>query len=312
MDNLNHCMVSLVPSLPVASEPRLSTKQGSSTKKGNSKQNAWKNKDGDKPKRPLSAYNIFFRAERANILKATPSKYEGDKPRRSHGKIGFASLARNVAAKWNNIDPETRKHFDQLAAEDKARYKREMETWKASKTLKQSTRDLSLSSCISSPTSAPPALNAQSIVKSNLIAASQASQDSGRMVFSKFRGANNRGATNMMVTPPTVNSAGFYFHPTNRSSTASNGNCDVSVMGNASVVVGQALALLEDDPLSAVFEFQPLDDCSLETVDSSNSSLGSNSSSDSGRRGSGSSPHISELAAKLDDDCLGFMSGLLY
>ena len=86
-----------------------------------------------KPKRPLSAYNLFFKHEREKILAETPVRSEG-KPRRSHGKIGFGCLARTIADKWKNIDDETRDYFEDLAAEDKARYKQEKKRWKKAKT----------------------------------------------------------------------------------------------------------------------------------------------------------------------------------
>lgn len=83
-----------------------------------------------KPKRPLSAYNLFFQAKRGEILKSTPTRPEG-KPRRSHGKIGFAELARKIAGEWKAIDEETRIKYDKLATEDKKRYMKEMDEWKA-------------------------------------------------------------------------------------------------------------------------------------------------------------------------------------
>ncbi|GKY95425.1 hypothetical protein MPSEU_000504000 [Mayamaea pseudoterrestris] len=83
----------------------------------------------DKPKRSLSAYNFFFQAQRQNILNAIPSR-DDDKPRRSHGKIGFADLARLIASRWKNIDQQEKAVYQQLAADDKARYYREMEVWK--------------------------------------------------------------------------------------------------------------------------------------------------------------------------------------
>lgn len=91
--------------------------------------------DGDrpsapsKPKRSLSAYNFFFQAQRQEILESTPTRAEG-KPRRSHGKIGFAELARLIASRWKTISDERRAEFEQMAAGDKSRYMREIEEWK--------------------------------------------------------------------------------------------------------------------------------------------------------------------------------------
>lgn len=81
-----------------------------------------------KPKRPLSAYNYYFHYERKVILASLPSS--GRKSRKVHGKIGFASLAKIIAARWKEIDETTLQHFEELAARDKARYTREMEAWK--------------------------------------------------------------------------------------------------------------------------------------------------------------------------------------
>lgn len=83
----------------------------------------------EKPKRPLSSYNYFFQQQRKKILEQREIRPEG-KPRRSHGKIGFAELARTISARWKTIDPETRLYFDELAARDKKRYTKEMEKWK--------------------------------------------------------------------------------------------------------------------------------------------------------------------------------------
>jgi HMG-box domain len=101
-------------------EPFASVK---STKDSNAKD------DRPKPKRPLSAYNWFFQMERQKILEETPTRKEG-KPRRSHGKIGFADLARMIAAKWKSLSKEDRVTFDEKAAIDKVRYVQEMQEWK--------------------------------------------------------------------------------------------------------------------------------------------------------------------------------------
>jgi hypothetical protein len=91
-----------------------------------------KKKVNDRPKRPLSAYNLFFQSERDKILRSVPEMMEG-KPRRSHGKIGFAQLARAIAERWNSIHELERRYYDGKAAEDKIRYARELEEWNMSR-----------------------------------------------------------------------------------------------------------------------------------------------------------------------------------
>jgi hypothetical protein len=120
----------LVPTPVAFTDEVLSHKEKDETKKKTKEQ------PKDKPKRPLSAYNLFFQNERKVILQATPERAEG-KPRRSHGKIGFADLARNIAANWKSIDPESRSNFDKLAAKDKERYKIEMDEWKKKQEFKK-------------------------------------------------------------------------------------------------------------------------------------------------------------------------------
>ena len=81
----------------------------------------WK-KPKDKPKRPLSAYNLFFQYERNMIVTgdvtgyknaakqdSTTSAYEknGKSDVKPHGKIGFHSLTKRVASRWKE-SPHTR------------------------------------------------------------------------------------------------------------------------------------------------------------------------------------------------------------
>mmetsp|Transcript_16651 Transcript_16651/g.23458 ORF Transcript_16651/g.23458 Transcript_16651/m.23458 type:complete len:376 (+) Transcript_16651:139-1266(+) len=109
------------------------------------KKRTWK-KPKDKPKRPLSAYNLFFQHERNLIVTAeTPAGQEppvlagGEKKKRkrrhrkTHGKISFADLARTIADKWKNTAPEGRAPFEAQAAIEKARYLEQLEAWKKSK-----------------------------------------------------------------------------------------------------------------------------------------------------------------------------------
>lgn len=117
-------------------------------------------KPKNKPKRPLSAYNIFFRDERANILAGIPDKDEDDndnddnedddnnedgdavdgskkktsgkkRKRPPHGKIGFESLAKIVGQRWKELKPEELAKYKKLADVDMVRYRSEMESYVA-------------------------------------------------------------------------------------------------------------------------------------------------------------------------------------
>ena len=97
-----------------------------------------KKKEKNKPKRPLSAYNIFFKEERTRILEELP---EGDpKPdannadgptrkrkKRPHGKIGFESLAKAIGQRWQDLSSDQVEIYKKKAEQDMRRYKREME-----------------------------------------------------------------------------------------------------------------------------------------------------------------------------------------
>jgi HMG (high mobility group) box len=122
-------------------------------------------KPKNKPKRPLSAYNIFFKDERAKILSNIPDKKgedddddddddddskeksdekgengeekgEGGKKvtgkkrkRVPHGKIGFESLAKIVGQRWKELPPEELDVYKKRAEEDMKRYRKEMEAY---------------------------------------------------------------------------------------------------------------------------------------------------------------------------------------
>eukprot|EP00816_Leptocylindrus_hargravesii_P010926 CAMPEP_0196815416 /NCGR_PEP_ID=MMETSP1362-20130617/49637_1 /TAXON_ID=163516 /ORGANISM="Leptocylindrus danicus, Strain CCMP1856" /LENGTH=191 /DNA_ID=CAMNT_0042192361 /DNA_START=61 /DNA_END=636 /DNA_ORIENTATION=- len=80
-----------------------------------------------KPKRPLSAYNLFFRHERAKIvgIPVGSSPANNGKKRRhvtSHGKIGFSELGRLIGKRWKQLDPVELQYFETLAAKEKRVY----------------------------------------------------------------------------------------------------------------------------------------------------------------------------------------------
>eukprot|EP00565_Helicotheca_tamesis_P008619 CAMPEP_0185731044 /NCGR_PEP_ID=MMETSP1171-20130828/11707_1 /TAXON_ID=374046 /ORGANISM="Helicotheca tamensis, Strain CCMP826" /LENGTH=237 /DNA_ID=CAMNT_0028400213 /DNA_START=94 /DNA_END=807 /DNA_ORIENTATION=+ len=113
------------------------------------------------PTRALNAYNFFFRYQRTKILflDGTNNEYtvygagdsledkekkirsivekgstsqqmkqmEGKRPhRRTHGKISFTDLTRQVSKLWKDADDEIKAIFKKLADEDRERYEREM------------------------------------------------------------------------------------------------------------------------------------------------------------------------------------------
>eukprot|EP00934_Nitzschia_sp_Nitz4_P006104 Nitzschia sp. Nitz4//scaffold123_size70294//3909//5630//NITZ4_005917-RA/size70294-processed-gene-0.13-mRNA-1//-1//CDS//3329534452//6094//frame0 len=94
----------------------------------------WK-KPKDMPRRPLSAYNIFFKQQREAMMAAASNGNEGSASSgRSSNKsvgIGFANLARTIAANWKELPDSTRAPFEEMAAKEKERYNKEMLVWRA-------------------------------------------------------------------------------------------------------------------------------------------------------------------------------------
>jgi hypothetical protein len=111
----------------------------------NKKNRKWK-KPAGKPKRPLSAYNLFFRLDRERIVKGLEEKKiteedvakistetnDGQEKRvhsKSHGKIGFRDLSRVIGQRWKALDAETKTLFQQRAAAEKERYTKKLNDW---------------------------------------------------------------------------------------------------------------------------------------------------------------------------------------
>ena len=92
---------------------------------GTSLSNRRKKKPKGMPKRPLSAYNLYFQSERAKILEAAENG-EG-------GKIGFEGLGKIIGSKWRVLPASERKQYDKLADKDSTRYRKEMKEYNQKK-----------------------------------------------------------------------------------------------------------------------------------------------------------------------------------
>ena len=80
-----------------------------------------------------------------------------EEQKRTGNRIGFAGMARAVSAKWKQIDPDTKAHYDKLAATEKARHARETTAWK---NMKKNAQQQSTSMKQRAPTNTPAELQA--------------------------------------------------------------------------------------------------------------------------------------------------------
>lgn len=85
-----------------------------------------------KPKRPLSAYNLFFRDQREFLLDVLPQR----KRNRGHGKITFQDMGRIIGQRWKEIDVAEKARYEAQAAVGRAVYVKQAAEWKRLQNLK--------------------------------------------------------------------------------------------------------------------------------------------------------------------------------
>jgi HMG (high mobility group) box len=88
------------------------------------------------PKRPLSAYNLFFQMERVTVLASADKKHtstegvqEIDNGKTKMKKVGFEELAKIVGKRWRLLSRVDRKKYEALAEKDSLRYRKEMDAF---------------------------------------------------------------------------------------------------------------------------------------------------------------------------------------
>jgi HMG-box domain len=92
----------------------------------------------EKPKRPLSAYNIFFKIERQRMIEEQEEQHAAVVVAKGCGwparapKIGFAAMARTISQRWKTIDPLDKQELEYIAAVGRQRYYEEVEEWRRS------------------------------------------------------------------------------------------------------------------------------------------------------------------------------------
>lgn len=76
-------------------------------------------KDPNAPRRGLSAFMFFAKEKRLEIVNANPEL-----------KSQMTKVGKMVGEAWGKLQPEERKRFEDMAAQDKARYLTEMAAFK--------------------------------------------------------------------------------------------------------------------------------------------------------------------------------------
>jgi len=100
-----------------------------------------KKKPKGMPKRPLSAYNVFFQKERINVLAeaaASGSVRSSSACSSSNNSnaVSFEDLGKIIGRRWKSLSFSERKQYEDSAQDDAERYKSEMEVFQEAKRLR--------------------------------------------------------------------------------------------------------------------------------------------------------------------------------
>ena len=78
-------------------------------------------KPADMPRRPLSAYNLFFKEQRAKLQAGSTKK----------SKFGFEELGKKIGAMWKEVGADEKKIYQDKAKLEMDRYQKEMELYQS-------------------------------------------------------------------------------------------------------------------------------------------------------------------------------------
>jgi len=111
-----------------SSKKKKSSKHSHKDKKGRDIVKKHK-KDPLAPKRPRTAFLLFSVDKRESVIQAQPN-------------LVFGDIAKEVSVLWKNCRESERQKYNNLANEDKQRYEREMEEYKAQQREKEEKRKM--------------------------------------------------------------------------------------------------------------------------------------------------------------------------
>lgn len=104
--------------------------------KKNQKKVHKRNRKGEegRPKRPLTAYNLYFKEQRRKLIAEfeqedrshTSESTKQMRRQAPHGKLGFEEMGRTIAKQWRELSPEKKAQYEEIAVENKRRYKEEI------------------------------------------------------------------------------------------------------------------------------------------------------------------------------------------